>query len=115
MSAHSYRAPRRFWNLETYAGYCRAVEAGGGRAAVAGERRLGPRERAGEALFTGLRRREGIALDGFRLRYGVDPLEAYAAGLRDPLEAGLLEATGGRLRLTEKGVLLSNEVFRAFV
>jgi hypothetical protein len=35
--------------------------------------------------------------------------------LRDPFAADLLETAGNRLRLTGKGVLLSNEVFRAFV
>ncbi len=115
MSAHSYVDGRRFWNLATYGGYCRAIEEGGGRAAVGGERILAGSERAGEALFTGLRRREGVDLTSFRARYRLDPLEAYAEALRDPLEAGLVEARDGALRLTEKGVLLSNEVFRAFV
>jgi oxygen-independent coproporphyrinogen-3 oxidase len=86
-----------------------------GGAAVAGERVLAPRERAGEALFTGLRRRAGIDLPDFRRRYHLDPLTEYAEALRDPLQAGLLEAVGGRLRLTTRGVLVSNEVFRAFV
>jgi oxygen-independent coproporphyrinogen-3 oxidase len=113
MAAHSYEDGRRSWNQETYGGYCRAMEAGG--AAVAGERLLAPRERAGEALFTGLRRRAGIDLPAFRRRYDLDPLTEYAEALRDPLQAGLLEAVDGRLRLTRRGVLVSNEVFRAFV
>lgn len=41
------------------------------------------------------------------------PLGLYA--LRDSFEAGLLEAEAGRLRLTDRGLLLSNEVFQAFV
>jgi coproporphyrinogen III oxidase-like Fe-S oxidoreductase len=44
-----------------------------------------------------------------------DPLVDYAAALREPFEAGLLERMDGALRLTDKGVLLSNEVFAAFV
>jgi oxygen-independent coproporphyrinogen-3 oxidase len=114
MSAHSYLDGRRFWNLPGYATYCRAIETGGGRAAACGERLLEPRQRAAEALFTGLRRREGVDLARFRSAHGVDPLEAYA-DLRDALDAGLVAAEGGRLRLTDAGVLLSNEVFQAFV
>jgi oxygen-independent coproporphyrinogen-3 oxidase len=113
MAAHSYEEGRRYWNQETFGAYCRAMEAEG--AAVAGERVLAPRERAGEALFTGLRRRAGIDLPDFRRRYQLDPLTEYAEALRDPLQAGLLEAVEGRLRLTRRGVLVSNEVFRAFV
>jgi oxygen-independent coproporphyrinogen-3 oxidase len=115
MSAHSYRDGRRCWNLASYGSYCKAIESGEPGAAVAGERTLSARERVGEALFTGLRRRGGLDLAAFRRRYDVDPLQEYALPLRDPIGAGLLEVAGGRLRLTERGVLLSNEVFQAFV
>jgi hypothetical protein len=42
-------------------------------------------------------------------------LSEYAAGLRDPFAARLIERRGPFLRLTEEGVLLSNEVFRVLV
>ncbi len=113
MSAHSYRDGRRSWNHDLFATYCRAVEEGG--AVVAGERRLTARERATEALFTGLRRRDGIELATFRGRYGLDPLVEWREGLDSAAKAGLALVEGGRLRLTDRGVLLSNEVFRAFV
>ncbi|HXK08215.1 MAG TPA: radical SAM family heme chaperone HemW [Vicinamibacteria bacterium] len=115
MAAHSYRHGRRSWNHDRFATYCRAVEEGGPAAAVAGERVLSPRDRAAEALFTGLRRREGVALGAFRTRYGLEPLDEWAEGLARASTAGLVEERDGRLRLTDRGVLLSNEVFRAFV
>jgi putative oxygen-independent coproporphyrinogen III oxidase len=115
LSAHSYREGRRWWNHDTFVSYCAAVETRGAAAAVAGERRLDARERAAEAAFTGLRRREGVDLPAFRRRYGTDLIEAYGDDLRRSLAAGLLEHAGERLRLTERGVLLSNEVFQAFV
>jgi coproporphyrinogen III oxidase-like Fe-S oxidoreductase len=115
MSAHSYRDGRRWWNIDTFGGYCRAIEDRGPAAAVAGERVLSPRERVQEALFTGLRRREGVDVVAFQAAHGVDVLADYARGLSAPFAAGLLERSGPRLRLTERGVLLSNEVFQAFV
>lgn len=115
MSAHSYRDGRRWWNIDTFGGYCRAIEERGPAAAVAGERVLSPRERAQEALFTGLRRREGVDLVAFQAAHGVDVLADYARGLSAPFAAGLLERRGPHLRLTEKGVLLSNEVFQVLV
>jgi oxygen-independent coproporphyrinogen III oxidase len=115
MSAHSYREGRRWWNLDTYGGYCRAVEDRGASAAVAGQRVLSPRERAQEALFTGLRRREGVDLEAFAAVHGVDVMSDYAAGLSAPFAGGLVERRGRSLRLTERGILLSNEVFQAFV
>lgn len=64
--------------------------------------------------------REGVLL-GLRLAEGV-PEEAFAAARRslpssdrsrldDAFEAGVLSRGGGRIRLTTRGVLLSNEVF----
>lgn len=115
LSAHSYRGDRRWWNHDTFVSYCAGVEECGGAGARAGERRLGPRERAAEAAFTGLRRREGVDLAAFRQRYGADLFEEYGENLRLPIAAGLLERSAERLRLTDRGVLLSNEVFQAFV
>jgi oxygen-independent coproporphyrinogen-3 oxidase len=113
LSAHGYDGRRRWWNRATYEGYCRSIEAGVD--ATEGFRDLSAADRASEALFTGLRRRDGIHLAAFRRRYGVDPLVDYADGLRGAWEAGLVETREDRLRLTEKGILLSNEVFAAFV
>jgi oxygen-independent coproporphyrinogen-3 oxidase len=113
MSAHSYVGGRRFWNAASFGAYCRAIEERG--TALSGERALSMRERVQEALFTGLRRREGVGLADFRRRYGVDPVEEFGPHLRDAFAACLLEMEAGRLRLTERGVLLSNEVFRALV
>jgi oxygen-independent coproporphyrinogen-3 oxidase len=115
MAAHSYRGGRRSWNHDRYATYCRAVEQGGAAAAVAGERALAPRERAAEALFTGLRRREGVRLGAVRARYGIDPLTEWRDGLAAVEHAGLLTVGDDTLRLTDRGVLLSNEVFAVFV
>ncbi|HLA78528.1 MAG TPA: radical SAM family heme chaperone HemW [Vicinamibacteria bacterium] len=115
MAAHGYADGVRYWNREGFGGYCRAVETAGAAAARAGERRLTPEERVGEALFTGLRRAAGIDLVRFRERYGVDPLDSYRVQLGDVFRAELVEVREGALRLTPRGVLLSNEVFRAFV
>jgi len=82
---------------------------------VAGERRLTPRERAAEALFTGLRRRDGVDLAALRERYGLDPLVEWREGLDSAATAGLVVVKAERLGLADRGMLLSNEVFRAFV
>jgi oxygen-independent coproporphyrinogen-3 oxidase len=115
MSAHGYLDGVRYWNHESFGAYCSAVEKGGAAGARAGERRLSREERVGEALFTGLRRAAGVDLARFQKGYGVDPLDAYRERLHDAFAAGLLEVRDGALRLTGPGVLLSNEVFRAFV
>jgi oxygen-independent coproporphyrinogen-3 oxidase len=63
---------------------------------------------AGERFFVGLRLAEGI-------RPAPEEWEQYRQPIRRFLDAGLLATTGGVLRLTARGVLLSNEVFQEFL
>jgi coproporphyrinogen III oxidase-like Fe-S oxidoreductase len=58
-------------------------------------------------------RHNGKYWDGSRHR--LDPLEEWKAELRDSFAAGLLAEAGGRVCLTDRGLLVSNEVFSALV
>ncbi len=111
--AHSTRSSARWRNVSETERYVDAVRRG--VSTVAERRELTPGERLGDALFTGLRLVEGLDLEGLRERYGVDVAARYGAELRPFLEAGLLVHDAGRLRLTRAGMLLSNEVMKAFV
>lgn len=113
VSAHAFTGGERRANVRSIKAYAEAVERDG--AAVAERTRLTPRERAAEAAFLGLRRLEGIDLAEFAARHGVDLVADYGEGLEPFFEAGLVEVEGGRLRLTRRGLALSNEVFQAFV
>jgi oxygen-independent coproporphyrinogen-3 oxidase len=91
--AHSFDGTLRWQNPESAADYVSAP------AAIA---RI-PAEPLSEELFLGLRLREGIASNAFP-----DVIEKF-------VNDGLLERASGRVRLTPRGVLLSNEVFAEFV
>jgi oxygen-independent coproporphyrinogen-3 oxidase len=63
---------------------------------------------ADERFFVGLRLMEGVRPDAEEwLRHG--------AAIRRFLDAGLLETADGVLRLSSRGVLVSNEVFAEFL
>lgn len=112
-AAWSYLAGRRFANPADLADYLRMVVAGSTafhRAAP-----LEPREELAEALLMGLRLRRGIDLAGFQQRYGVDLLADYRPVISRYTRLGLLEVVEGYLRLTGRGLLLSNAVLREFV
>jgi oxygen-independent coproporphyrinogen-3 oxidase len=112
-SAHSLAAGRRFSVASDLAGYQAALD-GGGQPAM--ELDDGAREeRAAEALFLGLRLAEGIDPVQVSRRAGVPLGERRWQELFRLVEAGLLEWAGPRLRLTLRGVLLSNEVFQALL
>jgi oxygen-independent coproporphyrinogen III oxidase len=61
-----------------------------------------------EHLFIGLRLSAGIRPTSDEWRRFDEPIQRF-------LDAGLLETDGGILRLTNRGVLLSNEVFQEFL
>jgi oxygen-independent coproporphyrinogen-3 oxidase len=73
------------------------------------------REAMSEKLFLGLRMLEGVDLRLFREEFGVGFEEAYPEQCSKLLTAGLIEISGGRLRLSEKSLLVSNQVFVMFV
>ena len=64
-----------------------------------------------DAIILGLRLMSGVSIEEFRERFGVSPDEAYGAAIAKHERLGLLERVDGRLRLTDRGLLLSNEVF----
>jgi oxygen-independent coproporphyrinogen-3 oxidase len=67
--------------------------------------------RAREALVMELRLLEGVDTRDFAARWGMDPEAVLAHTLDDLDAAGLIRRPAGRLALTPRGVLLSNEVF----
>lgn len=101
--AHSFDGARRTRNVESAVEYIARLRQG--LSPVAHEERARLDE---ERLFLGLRLSGGIAL-------APELRRRYEAPIARFIEAGLLELSGGALRLTRRGVLLSNEVFQEFV
>ena len=91
--AHSFDGTVRWQNPESAADYV---------AAPAAIERVAA-EPLSESFFLGLRLRDGISSGGFP-----EVVERF-------VQDGLLERAGERVRLTSRGVLLSNEVFAEFI
>jgi oxygen-independent coproporphyrinogen-3 oxidase len=120
--AHSFFVGRRMANVDSPTRYVEAVNesyeerqaASGGRAELrqvaGGEVPDGETLRA-DAMILGLRLLEGVSIDEFEARFGISVDEAFHAALVRHEGLGLIERTGGRIRLTERGLLLANEVF----
>ena len=114
--AHGTVGPRRWRNIADTRSYVAAVDRG--ELPEAETRTLHDEERLQELLFMGLRLRDGVDLAGVSAAHGVDLAARYAGRLDPFVHAGLLDAAAyaaGRLALTRRGQLLSNEVAAVFV
>jgi oxygen-independent coproporphyrinogen-3 oxidase len=113
-SAHSYDGGFRRWSNERAVNrYTELIEEV--RSAVVERVSLSAEQARAEKLFLGLRMMRGVNLQNYRELCGVDLREEYKEDLDRFHEAGLIEFSGDRLKLTPAGALLSNEVFAAFV
>jgi oxygen-independent coproporphyrinogen-3 oxidase len=101
--AHSFDGAWRRSNVESAAEYVERIERG--EPLRANEEPAHPNE---ERFFLGLRLSAGMIP-------GADEWRRFEAPIRRFAEAGLLEIDGPALRLTRRGVLLSNEVFQEFL
>lgn len=70
-----------------------------------------------EEFFLGLRKAGGIRLETLSTSYGIDIADRYQKEIKKLTQAGLLEfdISTSLMKLTRKGLLLSNEVFAEFI
>jgi putative oxygen-independent coproporphyrinogen III oxidase len=105
--AHGHASGRRSWSTRLPRDFIDAALAG--RSTEGGAETLTRDEQAGEALMLGVRILGGIELAAFERRFpgSLSPREAEIDRL---VRAGLLHEDPERLRLTERGLSLANEV-----
>lgn len=76
---------------------------------------LSREEQMSEFMILGLRKTEGISTEEFRSLYGKEITEAYGTQISRFKKEGLLTEEHGRLRLTPRGIDISNYVFCGFI
>jgi oxygen-independent coproporphyrinogen-3 oxidase len=112
VAAHSFDGRARRANTGSTSEYVRRALEGGSR--CVSEDVLAPADAEKEGILLGLRLAEGVSESDYARAEGLlSPGDA--ARLADAEEAGLLERADGRIRLTRRGVLLSNEVLSLLV
>ena len=113
VEAHSYDGERRWANTDSLERYLETMERG--ESPIADCKVLRSQERLEERLFLGLRRRRGVSLSQLTAEFARDVSRDYGEPIQEYCEAGWLEKDGDRLRLTDRGLLFSNEVFAGFL
>jgi oxygen-independent coproporphyrinogen-3 oxidase len=101
--AHSFDGRLRFQNVEAAGDYVDRWERGGSPRLESSEAK--PAE---EKFFVGLRLSEGVRLDAEEWKRFGEPIGRFVAD-------GLMVREAGTIRLTERGILVSNEVFEEFI
>ena len=79
------------------------------------EERPSPAEAASEALFLGLRTAEGVDLERFAACHGGERSASLLAAAERQWSTGLYEVHAGRLRLTQRGMLLADDAMLALL
>lgn len=111
-AAHSFWQGRRFENPSQLEAYYKAVREG---SEYVGEP-ITHKDAMSEFMFLGLRlTREGISPKEFESCFGVSLQTIYGKQIHKLTKLGLLEYNGENLRLTDRGIDVSNGVFCDFV
>jgi putative oxygen-independent coproporphyrinogen III oxidase len=101
-AAHSFKDNKRWWNVRSVAGYCRALE--NGTAPLAGSEKLTPEQIALETISLGFRTRGGVDLSTVSGNPGAK--RALSILQRE----SLIEIACGRAAPTLSGFLVSDEI-----
>lgn len=105
-AAHSFDGRIRSANIPDINGYIDAVRGGGGASSASNTEELTKEDEFTEALMLGLRTAEGVGVEDIRNIFGVD-LPALCGGLK---EDGLVGFSGGRMRLSPRGLRVANSL-----
>jgi len=81
----------------------------------ASEHKMTEKEILEEAVFLGLRRVKGINMKKFNSEYGVDLVKMYKDVIKKYTDYGFMEIKKDYLRLTTKGILISNSILAEFL
>ena len=76
---------------------------------------LGPAQQLEEAWFLGLRRNAGVSMDALRAEFGRAVIAPTVAVARRLARTGLVVVEKDRVCLTDRGRMISNEVFAEFL
>lgn len=120
LGAHSFFQGRRYSNCTDFEQYLRSFQTAAPETSIEPPSTVWKhdntyRDDVEEYLFTGLRKTEGILLDDFQMRFGASVLDLYRDSVRRLTANNWLLVDHARMRLTNDGIDLSNQVFIEFI
>ena len=114
--AHSYLSDtgwgKRVWNEEGISLYMDKIARL--KTAVSGMEILTKQQAMAEYIFLGLRLKKGIDRKDFYNRFGLFPKDKYPAVIDRLRQERLLDVDKEAIRLTDRGIVMSDSVFESF-
>jgi len=107
-SAHSFAANKRWWNQHSLKKYLQDVNSG--KIPIASSEALSADDLRLEALFLGMRTKEGINLRHFNARFNCDLLDEKARIIETLQNSGVIKIEGGYLRPTAAGLAVADSL-----
>ena len=111
-SAHSFSGTHRWWNERKLGPYEKRIE--NGERPIAGSEDLTRENLALEALMLGLRTADGIDLEEFRERYGLDLRQRNEPLIERLIHEGLLARRDDALAFTLAGLAVADSLIARF-
>jgi len=68
-----------------------------------------------EEMFLGLRKKEGVSLENFERKFNQSYDKIYGQITKELIQDGMLQARNNYVSLTDKGLILGNDVFEKFL
>ena len=106
-SAHSFTGKKRSWNISNNKKYVEGILTGKN---ITEFENLSAYDEFNEYLMTGLRICKGIDLNYLLVNFGSEVSRNFEESIKKYIEEGLAEDHLGRIRLTKKGMFLSDRI-----
>jgi oxygen-independent coproporphyrinogen III oxidase len=103
----------RFGNSADIDQYCQDISKG--KLSYRDLHQLNRKDAIAEFMFLGLRMSDGVKQENFHNEFGADLETVFGKELNQMHRQGLISIAGKRVRLTPRGMLLSNQVFSSFL
>ncbi|QZY56537.1 radical SAM family heme chaperone HemW [Crassaminicella profunda] len=113
LGAHSYFNKNRFSNTMIMEKYINNIHKK--LSPCEGKESISRKDEIAETMFLGLRMMRGINIKEFKERFGCTPFKIYSEEILKFKKLGLLSTDDQYIRLTRRGIDLSNQVFVSFL
>lgn len=114
LGASSYIDGVRYSNIQDLSKYMKNIEAGKYEKNKIIEEEQNEEDKQKEYMMLGLRMIDGVSIQEFKAKFGTNPIYIFRNELDKITKAKLIQIDGDKIKLTNKGLDLANQVWMEF-